>query len=144
VVSGHDGAVLLASLPADPARPTGARNFPAVLPESAASQAVDEYAETINRVEVELETALDSLDGWPKTSWRASRTDLPNCGPPGVCRPTGSASLIGCWPLPMSPGSGPGVGRRSARFRQSQQARRENMLRLHAVRRRLHDDLLGT
>src|SRR5260221_8119226 len=32
----------------------------------------------------------------------------------------------------------------NVRYRQSQQARRENILRLHAVRRRLHDDLLGT
>ena len=120
--------------------------------ESKASQPADEYAETINRVEVELETALDSLDGWAenvlareqnrfaelRTAWRlqADRIRQLDRLLASADEPATTADRV------VAPGSE--SNENQPRFRQSQQARRENMLRLHAVRRRLHDDLLGT
>jgi hypothetical protein len=117
----------------------------AVPRESSTSQPADEYAETINRVEVELETALDSLDGWAenvlareqnrfaelRTSWRLQADRIRQLD-----------RLLACADEPAEPAQESSESQ--PRFRQSQQARRENMLRLHAVRRRLHDDLLGT
>lgn len=131
-----------------------AREAPLTVPrEAVAGQPADEYAETIARVEVELETALDSLDGWAenvlareqnrfaelRTAWclqadRIRQLDrlLASADEP----PAATAEPV------VAPGSE--SNETQPRFRQSQQARRENMLRLHAVRRRLHDDLLGT
>jgi hypothetical protein len=122
------------------------REAPASVPhESKANDPVDEYSETITRVEVELETALDSLDGWAenvlareqnrfaelRTSWRLQADRIRQLD-----------RLLTGADEPPAPIQESGEGQ--PRFRQSQQARRENMLRLHAVRRRLHDDLLGT
>lgn len=109
----------------------------------------DDYAATISRVEAELETALDSLDGWAenvlareqdrfselRSAWRlqADRIRqldrlLATADPQALPDASAAASYI----------------EGSPRFRQSEQARRENFERLHLVRGRLHDDLLGT
>jgi hypothetical protein len=124
----------------------------AVPQESNAGHTSDEFDTAIARVEVELETALDSLDGWAenvlsreqnrfvelRTAWRlqADRIRqldrlLAGAEEPGV--PSSSTAALNA-----------SAEMRQPRFRQSEQARRDNMLRLHAVRRRLHDDLMGT
>ncbi len=109
----------------------------------------DEYAATITRVEAELETALDSLDGWTENVLAREQDRF--------------AELRSAWSLQadrirqldrllatadhQQQSDPPSVDQQFAgnpRFRQSEQARRENLERLHAVRRRLHDDLLGT
>jgi hypothetical protein len=109
----------------------------------------DEYAATIARVEAELESALDSLDGRAENvlareqdrfaelrsawRWQADRIRqldrllaTADTEPPADDSPT-EVQFAG-----------------NPRFRQSEQARRENFEQLQAVRQRLHDDLLGT
>jgi hypothetical protein len=130
-----------------------ARDVAAAVPHASnGGQTADEFDTAIARVEAELETALDSLDGWAesvlsreqnrfvelRTAWRlqADRIRQLDRLLAGAAEPA----------VPLSPVAVPDASTdtRQPRFRQSEQARRDNMLRLHAVRRRLHDDLMGT
>jgi hypothetical protein len=112
-------------------------------------QHADEYAVAIARVESELETALDSLDGWAenvlareqdrfaelKSAWRwqANRIrELDRLLAAAERQPPPDEAHL----------SLDFVG--SPRFRQSEQARKDNLERLRSVRQQLRDDLLGT
>ncbi len=115
------------------------------------SDPADLYAAAIAQVEAELETALDSLDGWAenvlarehdrfaelRAAWRIQAHRIRQ-----LDRLLAAAGQTGQTPTAESAlGTLPGG---NVRYRQSEQARRENLERLHAVRARLHDDLLGT
>ncbi|MBI3862332.1 MAG: hypothetical protein HY290_10600 [Planctomycetia bacterium] len=114
-----------------------------------ASADIDDYAATIARVEAELETALDSLDGWAenvlsrehdrfaelRAAWRSQADRIRQ-----LDRLLATADQPA--PGPADAAAAPAEG--NARYRLSEQARRENIERLHAVRRRLHEDLSGT
>jgi len=112
---------------------------------------VDLYATTIAQVDTELESALDSLDGWAenvlareqdrfaelRAAWRSQadrirQLDRLLAATVGQAGESKSDS-------PLAAGVTGNV-----RYRHSEQARRENLERLRAVRQRLHDDLMGT
>ena len=111
----------------------------------------DLYATTITRVDAELESALDSLDGWAenvlareqdrfselRAAWRAQADRIRQ-----LDRLLASAQDRGANPEADSIHAADPSG--TNRYRQSEQARRENLERLRAVRERLHDDLMGT
>jgi hypothetical protein len=118
--------------------------------EPAHGQPADEFAQAIAQVETELEAALDSLDGWAENVLAREQDRF--------------AQLRAAWRLQaerirqldrllasddrneVRPGETLADDSRSCgnvRLK-SEQARRENFDRLHAVRRRLQDDLLGT
>jgi hypothetical protein len=130
-------------------RPAGPRTGP--LPKKHPDEPPDQFDVAIAQVEAELETALDSLDGWAenvlareqdrfaelRSAWRVQAGRIrqldrllavQNAEPAGTADET--ASEI------KSTGA--------IRCRQSEQARRENLDRLLGVRQQLHDDLLGT
>jgi hypothetical protein len=111
----------------------------------------DQFDVAIAQVEAELETALDSLDGWAENVLAREQDRF--------------AELRSAWRmqaerirqldrlLAIQNAEHAGTGDESAsennstgalRYRQSEQARRENLDRLHGVRQQLHDDLLGT
>ncbi len=114
----------------------------------------DVYATTITQVDAELESALDSLDGWAenvlareqdrfselRAAWRSQADRIRQLdrllasAQYGAARQEADRLLAG--------GATGSTG--SNRYHQSEQARRENLERLHAVRERLHDDLMGT
>jgi hypothetical protein len=111
----------------------------------------DLYATTIARVDGELESALDSLDGWAenvladeqdrfaelRSAWRLQADRIRQ-----LDRLLASTQQHGPEPnvdLSIAASSIGGV-----RYRHSEQARHENVERLHAVRQQLHDDLMGT
>jgi hypothetical protein len=117
--------------------------------DESASEPPDPIAVAIAQVETELEAALASLDGWAenvlsrerdrigelRSAWRAQAERirqldrlLADAKTPEVESRTESDAGLGM----------------NLRYRQSEQARRENFERLQAVRSRLHDDLLGT
>lgn len=115
---------------------------------------LDLYAMTISRVDAELESALDSLDGWAenvlaseqdrfselRAAWRTQADRIRQ-----LDRLLMSAQDVAAGSesgLPLATGSNSSSGMN--RYRQSEQARRENIERLRAVRERLHDDLMGT
>ena len=118
-----------------------------------ASNAVqlDLYATTIARVDAELEAALDSLDGWAenvlareqdrfselRAAWRTQADRIRQ-----LDRLLASTHDQGAGSESDSPPIGGSIG--TNRYRQSDQARRENLERLRGVRERLHDDLMGT
>jgi hypothetical protein len=116
-----------------------------------AADSGDSYATAIAQVEAELETALDSLDGWAENVLAQEQDRF--------------AELRAAWRLqaerirqlerllaasdeksrpPTAEAASESVPGGNVRYRQSEQARRENLQRLHAVRVRLHDDLIGT
>jgi hypothetical protein len=112
---------------------------------------IDLYATTIARVDAELESALDSLDGWAENvlvreqgrfaelrfAWhlqadRIRQLDrLLTSTADQAAEPKADAALAA-----GSPGN--------VRYRQSEQARYGNLERLRTVRQRMHDDLMGT
>ena len=111
--------------------------------EQAPSPLERELDQAIGQVEAELDLALRSLDGWSdavlareqdrfaelRQAWRqqaARISELERLLAPPAFAATGAA-----------PATAP-------RLAASDNARRENIERLQAVRRRLHDDLLGT
>ncbi len=111
----------------------------------------DPFEAAIAQVEAELEAALDSLDGWAenvlapeqdrfaelRAAWRLQAERIRQ-----LDRLLESASAprreSAVEPTPAS------VLENSARYRQSEQARRENFQQLQTVRHRMHEDLLGT
>jgi hypothetical protein len=110
---------------------------------------IDEYGAMITRVEAELETALDSLDGWAenvfareqdrfselRAAWRSQAERIRQLD--RLLSATAKPALADD---PLAPLLDAG----NARFRQSEEARRANLERLQTVRKRLHEDLLGT
>jgi len=122
-----------------------------VTPQAASAAPPDVYATTITRVDAELEAALDSLDGWAenvlareqdrfselRSAWRAQADRIRQLD--RLLASTQDQAAGTATDSPLAAGSSG-----TNRFRQSEQARRENFERLRAVRERLHDDLMGT
>ncbi|HEY3965555.1 MAG TPA: hypothetical protein VGM05_13445 [Planctomycetaceae bacterium] len=109
----------------------------------------DNYAATIARVEAELETALDSLDGWAENVLAREQdrfAELRSAWRLQADRIRQLDRLLAATDPQHSPDpcSAEQQFAGNPRFRQSEQARHENLERLRAVRQRLHDDLLGT
>ena len=118
---------------------------------AASDISLDLYATTITRVDAELEFALDSLDGWAenvlsreqdrfselRAAWRSQADRIRQ-----LDRLLASAQDPAAGPAAGSPLAAGSAG--TNRYRQSEQARLENLQRLRAVRERLHDDLMGT
>ena len=116
-----------------------------------AAEPEDVYATAISQVDVELETALDSLDGWAenvlareqnrfaelRAAWRLQAERIRQLDRLLAATEETSQTSNAEPALGTIPGG-------NVRYRQSEQARRENLERLHTVRGRLHDDLLGT
>lgn len=112
---------------------------------------IDLYATTIAQVDAELEAALDSLDGWAenvlareqdrfaelRAAWRSQADRIWQLDRLLASTPNQAAESKADSPLAAS-------SKGNDRYRQSEQARRENLERLRAVRQRLHDDLMGT
>jgi HPt (histidine-containing phosphotransfer) domain-containing protein len=121
---------------------------PARLP---APDLADLYATAIAQVEAELETALDSLDGWAenvlgreqdrfaelRAAWRLQAQRIRQLDRLLAATEETGQTAIAEPALGTVPGG-------NERYRQSGQARQENLERLRSVRGRLHDDLLGT
>jgi hypothetical protein len=117
----------------------------------ATPSSADSYASAIAQVEAELETALDSLDGWAenvlareqnrfaelRAAWRLQAERLRE-----LERLLASPPATNECPAAI-PELETGLSE-NGRYRQSEQARRENLERLRIVRSRLHDDLMGT
>ena len=111
----------------------------------------DKYATTIARVDAELGSALDSLDGWAenvlareqdrfaelRAAWRLQADRIRQLD--RLLAATVDQAADSKSDAPLAAGSAGNV-----RYRQSEQARRENLERLRTVRQRLHDDLMGT
>lgn len=121
----------------------------------------DDLSAAIARVEAELDRALLSLDGWAghalsfelsridelKHAWRAQAARIRELSElletadgddeETPCSETSSPVELN----DRSPDSRPPL---ADRLHHSEHARRENLVRLRALRRRMHDDLLGT
>ena len=123
---------------------------PAERTQTPASAPTDSMAVAIRQVEAELDRALGSLDGWAENVLAEEQTRL--------------AELRAAWrvqaerireldKLLVQPeflsergitAAGSDAGSSGDRLRQSEQARRENIERLRALRGRLHEDRIGT
>jgi hypothetical protein len=134
-------------------RPTRNDALPAT-PTASTEVPLDLYATTITRVDAELEAALDSLDGWAenvlareqdrfselRSAWRTQADRIRQLDRLLASAQDVAAGAESCSPRASGSTASPGTNR----YRQSEQARRENIERLRAVRERLHDDLMGT
>lgn len=123
--------------PSEPVRPTG-------------PTATDEMAAAIARVDVELDTALSSLDGWAENVLAREKDRLVDLRAALasqaariremdvlIARTDGDAGVTS---ETRAPSGQLVVDRRAL----SEQARRKNLERLLEVRRRSYDDLMGT
>ncbi|MEX1094629.1 MAG: hypothetical protein WED34_01200 [Planctomycetales bacterium] len=137
---------MLLTRPVEADRPVPAPN------EKIAPSPDDELAQAIRRVEQELDAALRSLDGWAeevlaleqeriaelRATWHAHAARIRALDrlldSPGFAEP----------PMPADDATPDEADDRAARLRHSAQVRRENIERLRQVRRRMHDDLVGT
>ena len=109
-------------------------------------QPQDELSARIAQVEDELDAALSSLDGWAeealahehdrmaelRSSWRAQATRVREMDQL-------LASIDNAWP-----GDAEVAGDVGGRARQSDEARRQNLKRLHEVRKQAYEDLTAT
>ena len=134
-----------------PARTAGVQR----LQSQATAKADDEFASAFKQVEAELEAALDSLDGWAenvlapeqdrfaelRAAWRLQAQRIRE-----LDRLLDLQATTGMRPIVESAGQVGSVpeGCGNNRYRQSEQARRDNLERLYQVRQRLYDDLMGT
>ena len=132
-------------------RPARARPGP-IAAGTASTEQPDHYASAIAQIEAELDAALESLDGWAENVFAREReriTELRAAWRWQADRIRQLDRLLASAGLDRiaAPGAGQqelSAGAGNPRFQQSEQARRENFERLHALRGRLHDDLLGT
>lgn len=132
----------------------------------ASARADDELSAAIAQAEAELDAALASLDGWAedvlareadrvgelRSAWRAQAERIRELdlllSSPEMAVPHGGTDCQSVRDAGRI--DNPAYGESDApfavtdRLRQSEQARLENLRRLREVRRRLHDDLVGT
>jgi hypothetical protein len=114
-----------------------------------APEPTDPIAGAIAQVEAELDAALASLDGWAENVLARERdriAELRSAWRTQAERIRQLDRLLAATRAPardshIEPAADSG---NNVRYRQSEQARRENLDRLKSVRVRLHDDLLGT
>lgn len=112
---------------------------------------IDLYATTIARVDAELESALESLDGWAENVLAHEQDRFAELRSAWHLQAERIRQLDRLLASTQQPGSEPNADPSLAagspgnvRYRQSEKARHENFERLHAVRRQMHDDLMGT
>jgi hypothetical protein len=115
---------------------------------SEAAPRPDDMSVAIAQVDAELEAALDSLDGWAEgvlTRERGRIRELRQAWKTQAERIREMDRLL-ARPVPVDlPGfTGEETAGANERLRHSQRARQQNLERLRQVRRRAHDDLLGT
>ena len=115
----------------------------------------DQMATAITQVEAELDTALNSLDGWVEDVLAEEHgrfSELRSSWHQQSARIRELDRLL-AQPEFLATGAGENVEVESAnaesaqpddRLLQSARARKENIDRLRQIRRRLHDDLMGT
>jgi hypothetical protein len=134
------------------ARTTPAESVAASRDATARRQAPDEMSAAIARVEDELDRALETLDGWAegtlsletariaelKHAWHAQADRIRELSLLLETAGAGDAAAAPSFPAEDAGSSG------AERLRHSEQARRENIDRLRQLRRRMHDDLMGT
>jgi hypothetical protein len=108
----------------------------------------DAMSQAISQVESELETALASLDGWAEDvlahethrlgelgrAWRAQAERVREID---RLLNGGDRAGLDASPAPLDPQAGD-------RCRRSEQTRRANLARLHQIRGRAYEDLMGT
>lgn len=129
-----------------------ARGAPAAPPAEREPARGDEMALAIAQVELELDGALSSLDGWAEDALacEAARIgELRHALAAQAARIRDMDSLLDraqfpdLEPRPTSANALP-VGEATERWRKSQQARAHNITRLAQVRRQAHADLMAT
>lgn len=141
---------------------TAAAFWPLFLPvllsrsESNASQALataepaDRMAAAIAQVELELDAALSSLDGWAENVLAREKDrlgELRSALALQAARIREMDSLIAGFDDELEPEPAAAIASGDGgndRCQQSERARRENLSRLRDVRRQSHDDLMGT
>jgi hypothetical protein len=113
---------------------------------------VDEMATAIAQVELELQTALSSLDGWPETALAREKDrigELRSALTAQAVRIREMDELLGhvtpAEEIETSPSAADSTNAAAVdRWQKSQRAREQNFTRLAAIRRRSHADLMAT
>jgi hypothetical protein len=130
-------------------RPARPRSGPP--PQKHPDEPPDQFDVAIAQVEAELETALDSLDGWAENVLAREQDRFAELRSAWRLQAERIRALDRLLAVQNSERAETGDESASEihstgalRRRQSEQARRENLDRLHGVRQQLHDDLLGT
>ncbi|MGP0063434.1 MAG: hypothetical protein ACLQGP_07535 [Isosphaeraceae bacterium] len=101
----------------------------------------DAMSQAIARVEAELETALASLDGWVEDVLAHESGRFHELSTAWYAQAERIREMDRLLARAEPAASGPEVG---VRYRQSEQARRDNLVRLREVRDRAYEDLMGT
>jgi hypothetical protein len=129
-----------------PARPRSGSQ-----PQKHPDEPPDQFDVAIAQVEAELETALDSLDGWAENVLAREQDRFAELRSAWRAQAERIRELDRLLAVQHADRAETGIDSASEinstgalRCRQSEQARRENLDRLHGVRKQLHDDLLGT
>lgn len=108
----------------------------------------DEMAGAIAQVDAELEGALGRLDGWAEDVLARERVRIQELRAAWIAQAERIREMDRLLALPeyaVLPGDPPPAeGPLGDRLRNCQRARRQNIERLREVRRRAHDDLMGT
>ncbi len=124
--------------PADPPAPTGPFHQPKPAPK-------DELGTAIAQVERELEAALGSLDGWAEIALADASERIDELRAAWGTQAERIRELDHLLARPEFL-TKPPVGEEflSVRSNGSEASRRENIARLHQVRKQMHEDLMGT
>ena len=103
----------------------------------------DDLAAAIQQVDAELDTALSSLDGWAEDVLARERGRLDELRTAWTAQAQRIREMDRLLAMPeyMNTDAEAPAG---TRLWQSRQARRQNIQRLHDVRQRAYDDLMGT
>ena len=117
----------------------------------------DEMASAIARVEVELDAALSSLDGWAESAaWRAKRIASPSCGTRWRHKRRGFVRWMNCWRGPprdmrLKSARARHFPRLAIRLREKRSSGGRRVSKLGAehgaagrIRRQAHADLMAT
>lgn len=104
----------------------------------------DDISAAIAQVETELASAVSSLDGWAENLLLDEETRFSELRAAWRVQAERIRELDRLLAKPEFAISEPATTSASTRLSQSEQTRRENIDRLRLVRRRLHDDLMGT
>jgi hypothetical protein len=101
----------------------------------------DDLAAAIAQVDAELESALNSLDGWASDVLARERGRLRELRSAWTAQAERIREMDR---LLAQPESAPPRDASNERLRHSEEARLQNLARLRRVRQKAHDDLLGT
>jgi len=117
------------------------RGNPHVSPPSPVPPPRDDLDAAIAQVDAELESALNSLDGWASDVLARERIRLRELRTAWTAQ---AARIREMDRLLAQPETAPPLDAANERLRHSEDARRQNFARLRCVRQKAHDDLLGT